>query len=135
MLEFERCQSLEKLVIDDEICGITQRLVRGVQSRDEPLAEDLFGDVLKGEHFLTSPLTLRGLREEIRFPSAVIDRRPRERWQNSGGRDVVRQARQRVQELLADHQPKPLPDDVQARLADIMSSDAGRHGMDRLPMP
>jgi trimethylamine--corrinoid protein Co-methyltransferase len=134
MLEFERCQSLEKLVIDDETCGMAARLIEGVRPRGEPLAEDLFGDLSKGDRFLTSPLTLRWLREEISLPSAVVDRRPREAWRESGGGDAVRRARQRVEDLLARHRPEPLPDDVRENLADIMSRDARGHGMDRLPI-
>jgi trimethylamine--corrinoid protein Co-methyltransferase len=133
MLEFESCQSLEKLVIDDEICGMALRLVRGIQARSRPLAEDLWGDLTPGDHFLTSPTTLRWLREEIVFPSAVIDRRLRDGWLADGGTSAAERARQRAGALLARHQPKPLADDVRRRLVEIMAADAKRHGMDRLP--
>ena len=33
MLDFESCQSLEKLVLDNEICGMAQRLAAGIASR------------------------------------------------------------------------------------------------------
>jgi len=133
MLEFESCQSLEKLLIDDEICGMALRLVRGIQGRTDPLAEDLLGDLALGDHFLTSPTTLRWLREEIVFPGAVIDRQSRERWQAAGGSSAADRARQRVDELLARHTPTPPSDDVRRRLIEIMTADAKRHGMDRLP--
>jgi hypothetical protein len=42
-------------------------------------------------------------------------------------------ARQRMEELLARHVPSPLPDDVRKRLSEILSNDARRHGIDRLP--
>lgn len=134
MLEFESCQSLEKLVIDDEICGMALRLARGIQLRGEPLAEDLFGAPAEGPHFLTSPTTLRWLREEISFPGAIIDRQPRESWEQKGRVGIVQRARQRAAELLARHQPKPLPADLRASLVEIMDRDARRHGLDRLPI-
>jgi trimethylamine--corrinoid protein Co-methyltransferase len=133
MLEFESCQSLEKLVIDDEICGMALRLIRGIEARGEPLAEDLLGDLAQGDHFLTSPTTLRWLREEIVFPSAVIDRQSRERWQAGGGSSAAGRAHKRVRDLLARHQPQPLAGDVRRQLVEIMTADAKRHGMDRLP--
>lgn len=133
MLEFESCQSLEKLVIDDEICGMALRLVRGIQARPGALAEDLFGDLTEGDHFLTSPATLRWLREEVTFPSAVIDRRSRETWLAAGGTSARQRARQRVADLLARHQPQPLPDDVRCELVAVMAADARQHGMERLP--
>lgn len=133
MLEFESCQSFEKLVIDDEICGMAKRLIAGVEQRSEKLAEDLFGEIYDGDHFLTSPVTLKFMRQEIAFPSNVIDRRVREEWRSGGGKDAIQRAKERADELLSKHKPKPLPEDVKRYLIDIMSSDAERHGMENLP--
>jgi len=133
MLEFESCQSLEKLVLDDEVCGMALRLVRGIQGRGQRLAEDLWGDLASGDHFLTSPTTLRWLRDEMTFPSAVIDRRSRETWLADGSTTALERARQRVRDVLARHHPKPLADGVRRELVKVMSADARRHGLDRLP--
>ncbi len=133
MLEFESCQSLEKLVIDDEICGMALRLARGIPGRGPRLAEDLWGDLAAGDHFLTSPTTLRWLRGELTFPSAVIDRRSRETWLADGGATAQDRARRRVRDVLASHEPKPLADEVRRELVKIMGADARRHGLDRLP--
>jgi trimethylamine--corrinoid protein Co-methyltransferase len=133
MLEFENCQSLEKLVIDNEICGMTKRLVKGIIPREEKLAEDLFGDLADGQLFLTSPRTLAYMREEVSSPSSAIDRQPRELWHTKGGKDALQHAHDLVNELLGKHKPEPLPDDVRAELVRIMTADANRHGMDRLP--
>jgi trimethylamine--corrinoid protein Co-methyltransferase len=133
MLEFDNCQSLEKLVIDNEICGMTKRLVKGIISREERLAEDLFGDLADGQLFLTSPRTVAYMREEVSTPCSAIDRQPRELWQAKGGKDALQHAHGLVNDLLAKHKPEALPDDVRAELVRIMSADARRHGMDRLP--
>jgi trimethylamine--corrinoid protein Co-methyltransferase len=132
MLEFENCQSLEKLVIDNDICGMTKRLVTGIIPRKERLAEDLFGDLKDGQLFLTSPRTLEYMREEVSAPGSSIDRQPRELWQSKGGKDALAHAHDLVNELLAKHKPEPLPDDIRAELVRIMSAEARRHGMDRL---
>jgi trimethylamine--corrinoid protein Co-methyltransferase len=133
MLEFENCQSLEKLVIDNDICGMTKRLVTGIIPRKERLAEDLFGDLTDGQLFLTSPRTLEYMREEVSAPGSSIDRQPRELWQSKGGKDALAHAHDLVSKLLAKHKPEPLPDDVRRELVRIMSAEARRHGMDRLP--
>jgi trimethylamine--corrinoid protein Co-methyltransferase len=130
MLEFENCQCLEKLVIDNEACGMALRFVDGIQPRGERLAEDLFGDLSEGDHFLTSPVTLKWLRKEVLLPSSVIDREPAE---TSNRRTVVERARERVVSLLAKAQPDPIPDELRDQLTGIMYSDARRHGLDRLP--
>jgi trimethylamine--corrinoid protein Co-methyltransferase len=133
MLEFENCQSLEKLVIDNEICGMTKRLVKGIIPREEKLAEDLFGDLGDGQLFLISPRTLAYMREEVSSPSSAIDRQPRELWQTKGGKDALQHAHELVNELLGKHKPEPLPDEVRAELVRIMTADARQHGMDSLP--
>jgi trimethylamine--corrinoid protein Co-methyltransferase len=133
MMDFESCQCMEKLVVDDEICGMAMRLARGIEPRGEVLAEELFGDLSQGDHFLTAPSTLRWLREEIAFPSPVIDRQPRGHATEIGEKALLLRARQRMEELLARHVPSPLPDDVRKRLSEILSNDARRHGIDRLP--
>ena len=35
MLDFESCQSLEKLVLDNEICGMAYRLIAGIEDGPE----------------------------------------------------------------------------------------------------
>lgn len=130
MLDFESCQSIEKLVLDHEICGLVKRLLRGMEPRSARLAEDLWGDLSQGDRFLASPTTLRWLREEIYWPGEVIDRATRE--SGSSG-TLLHRARAQAQARLAAHQPIPLSEEVQRALTDIMAADARRHGLDRLP--
>jgi len=40
MLDFESCQSFEKLVIDNELCGVALRVAKGIDESDECLAVD-----------------------------------------------------------------------------------------------
>lgn len=134
MLEFENCQSLEKLVIDNEICGMAQRLVAGIEKREEIMGEDLHADLAGGDHFLTSPVTLRWLRQEVTSPGSVISRETSEVWQQNGRKSAAERARERVQELLAKNQPKPLPDDLRRHLREIMEVDALHYGMAHLPL-
>ncbi len=134
MLEFENCQSLEKLVIDDEICGMARRLVAGIEAHDERLAEDLFSDLSEGDHFLASPVTLRWLRQEVAFPGHVIDRQTVDSWQRSGRKNTLERARERVSEVLTTHKPKPLPEDLQGHLIEIAWADAKLHGVEGLPL-
>ena len=51
MLNFESCQSLEKLVLDNEICGMALRMVRGIEARGDRLGGDLYGDIYDGQTF------------------------------------------------------------------------------------
>ena len=74
MLDFESCQSLEKLVLDNEICAMTQRLIRGIEPREDFPAAPIFEELLREKHLLIADHTRRHLREEIVFPGPVVNR-------------------------------------------------------------
>ncbi len=133
MLDFESCQSLEKLVVDDEICGMALRLVRGIQPRATKLAEDLYGAITDGDHFLTSDTTLKWFREEIFFPSEVIDRENYESRKLKGEFSVGERAHRRVQELLDRHHREPIDSALLGELEHMMLSDGKKYGMRKLP--
>jgi trimethylamine--corrinoid protein Co-methyltransferase len=133
MLDFESCFSLEKLVLDNEICGMAHRLVRGIEPRNDFPALPRFEELLRDEHLLISDHTRRYLRDEHVFPGATIDRANRARWQAEGSETLGTRAHREVEKLLGAYTPSGLSDDVQADLARLMTAEARRHGMDRLP--
>jgi len=133
MLDFESCQSLEKLVIDNEICGMALRLVKGIEIRDGGLSEDLYGDIYDGEHFLTSPNTLKWLRDEFYFPSEVIDRANYQTWLATDGKSAGERAHDKVKQILQKEAPPVLDDAFVNELDQVMLSDARKYGMEKLP--
>ncbi len=131
MLDFESCQSLEKLVIDNEICGMALRLVKGITQRDEPLAVDLFQDITPESQFLSKPHTRKWYREEHIFPG-IIDRDTYDEWEGKGKMSSAQRAADKIKEILA--QPVSLIDpDTQKKLKKIMLSDAEKNGLTALP--
>ena len=92
MLDFESCLSIEKLVVDNEICGMTYRLLQGIEPREDFPAIPRFEELLREKHLLISDHTRRHLRHEIWFPGAVIDRANRERWHKDGRRSLAERA-------------------------------------------
>jgi len=134
MLTFESCQSPEKLVIDNEICGMAKRLIEGINPRTDPLAEDLLhGDIYQGDHFLTSPTTMRWFKEEFFQPGSVIDRDNKDVWLEKGATTAEERAHQEVERILASHKPLSLPEKIDRELVRIMKREANRHGMEQLP--
>jgi trimethylamine--corrinoid protein Co-methyltransferase len=99
--------SYEKFVLDDEMCGMLRRLRRGIAITPETLAYDAIAKVGPGGNFLTEPQTLERCRSEFWMP-AVSDRDRLEVWMESGRQDAAARARQRWQQLLAQHQDPPL---------------------------
>jgi len=133
MLDFESCQSLEKLVVDNEICGMIYRLLRGIEPREDFPAIPLFQELLSEKNLLIADHTRRHLRDEIGFPGPVIDRTNRTRWQKEGKPTLRERAAKEVARLIGRNTPSRLPQATRADLSHLMESEARRYGMDALP--
>jgi trimethylamine--corrinoid protein Co-methyltransferase len=133
MLDFESCHSLEKLVVDNEICGMALRVVQGIEPKEDFPALPRFEELLKEDHLLISKHTRRYLREEHHFPGPVIDRANRSRWQDEGGTTLGARAHSEVERLLTEYESSSLDDTVRAQMTELMAVEARRHGMDTLP--
>jgi trimethylamine--corrinoid protein Co-methyltransferase len=134
MLDFESCQSLEKLVVDDEICGMALRLARGITPREDFPSLPLFRELLEEGHLLISAHTRRHLRAEHHVPGRVLDRAQRSRWLEEGGRTLGERASAEVERILAAQPPSRIGEGTRRALEDLMAAEARRHGVDHLPV-
>jgi trimethylamine--corrinoid protein Co-methyltransferase len=133
MLDFESCQSLEKLVLDNEICGMAHRLVSGIELRDDPIALPLISAGLEKKEFLSLPHTTEWFRKEAYFPGSVIDRSTLQEWEEGGRLDAGARAAGRVSEILGEHTVEPLDGSIREHLTELMERDAKRAGLEKLP--
>ena len=113
--------SYEKTVIDDEIIGMARRLARGIEVTPERLAFDVIKEVGPRGNFLTADHTLRHFRGEQFFPTLLVRDRY-DTWEAAGGKRMEERARDRVQQILATHQPEPLPEKMAKELQAIYAS-------------
>jgi trimethylamine--corrinoid protein Co-methyltransferase len=133
MLDFESCQSLEKLVVDNEICGMTYRLLAGIEPREDFPALPIFEELLREKHLLIADHTRRHLRQEILFPGPVIDRATRARWLKDGGATLGARASREVERIAGAWKPSRLAGETKAELTRLMEAEARRWGMPGLP--
>jgi len=137
MLDFESCFSLEKLVVDAEIVAMAKRLARGIQEDagevGGTLAVELIRQVGHAGGFLKTRHTREWFRREQFIPSPVIDRDVRQTWLDKGATTCADRARQRVEQLIAAYQPKPLAPEVIRALEEITLRAARAAGMEALP--
>jgi trimethylamine--corrinoid protein Co-methyltransferase len=133
MLDFESCQSNEKLVIDAEIIGMAKRLIAGVEVRDEPIALELMRKVGHRGNYLAQLHTLKWFLEEQYIPSEVIDRGSLDAWKKKGRKTTWERAQNRVAALLDTYGPPPIADGVRSELRAITLKAAQTFGMDELP--
>jgi trimethylamine--corrinoid protein Co-methyltransferase len=133
MLDFESCLSLEKLVVDNEICGMTHRLLRGLEPREDFPALPLFQELRREKSLLIADHTRRHLRQEITFPGPAIDRANLSGWLEGGRLTLRERAAREVSRLLEQYTPSRLPRETKLELTRLMQHEAQRHGIDTLP--
>jgi trimethylamine--corrinoid protein Co-methyltransferase len=120
-LETKMSFSLEQLVIDDAVVGMVQRCLRGIGVEEETLAPDLIRQVGPAGSYVAEEHTLEHYRDEL-LTSDLVEHQQREAWQAAGAPDLASKAREKVNQVLAEHRPAPLPQSVVAELDDIVEA-------------
>jgi trimethylamine--corrinoid protein Co-methyltransferase len=131
ILDFITCQSLEKLVIDNEICGMAYRLLDGIRHRHEPMAKEFLPEAIEKGHFLGHATTLKLFKEEGLMPGRAVDRASAP--VGGGGASDYERAHKVVQDLLA----KPrfvLPEPTLRELDRVILADSRQYGLEALPV-
>lgn len=96
--------SYEKLVMDNELLGMCERVLRGIEVTEETLAVDLIEKVGPGGNYITQAHTVLNMMDEFYDPS-LADRTLYEEWISSGRLTMKDRARQKLDELMASHNP------------------------------
>jgi len=103
------------LMLDDEICGYAQRIGRGIEVNENTLAMEAIRSVNHSSTYLTEPHTTRNFRQELFIPS-LFSRDAFENWKKAGEPMAMDHARDRVREVLAQHQPLDIDPSLEAEL-------------------
>ena len=122
--------SLESLVMNDEIIAMVRRIMRGVEVSDETLLLDLIDKVGPGGEFMSERHTAKHCRAEIWTP-ALMDRQPWVNWQAAGAQTMLDRIKAKLREILATHQPPPLPDGAAEKIEAILQEAEAREGEER----
>lgn len=97
--------SFEGFVIDNDILGSVQRIVRGVEVNGDTLNLEAIEHSIRGEgHFLGGDQTLAAMQRDYFYPP-LSDRDSPDAWAEAGRIDMQKRARERVQLLLSEHFP------------------------------
>jgi len=132
-LDFVNTFSIEKLVLDNEICAMAQRLAQGITVREDFPALPLFEELLREKHLLIARHTRRYLKEEHYLPGRVIDRSNLKRFQEQGKKSLGERAGEEVARLTQSYRPSRLADEIKRALSGLMLHEAKRAGMESLP--
>lgn len=109
--------SLVQLTICDEILSWLQHFTRGVDVSDEALALDLIDEVGPDGNFLECDHTYAHFRE--RWYPRLFERDNYEGWLAAGGKTLAERAAERVEAILSEHNPDPLPEGAARQVRSI----------------
>ena len=110
--------SLAQMVICNELVGWIAANMAPVEVNEETLALDLIDQEGPDGQFLDSDHTMRHFRN--RWYPDVIERGNYDQWMADGGLTLGERAAAKVEQILAEHQPQVLPDDVAKKIKDII---------------
>lgn len=100
--------SFETMVIDNEMLGIIQRALKGIEVTDESLSFEVIKEVISGPgHYLGHPQTLALMSSEYLYPS-IADRSSLSAWEEEGSIGILEKARKEAKRVLAMHYPESI---------------------------
>jgi trimethylamine--corrinoid protein Co-methyltransferase len=111
-------QSFEGMIIDNDMIGNIQRIVRGIEVTDETLSVDVINEAVHGVgHFLGNEQTLNMMQSEYLYPN-VADRLTPGAWEEMGRQTMYEQAHEKVKEMLTDYYPTYIDAAADKRIRD-----------------
>ena len=108
--------SLEQLVIDAEMFRMSKQAFRGITTSDEMWLDDVIQRVGPGGHFLGERSTSANIRSGEWLIPKLGTHETQQSWVNKGKKLLLAEAREKVDEILLNHQPLPLGEDVEKEL-------------------
>jgi len=131
MLDFVLTFSLPKLLFDNEVCGQSLHFVREIEVLDDLPIDNIVADLMRDDHLITSPHTLKHWPQELYLTDPVFDRENRESWEEAGSTDVNQRAINEVEKRLAAYQAIETDPAIDQAMRDIVT--AGFESQEELP--
>jgi trimethylamine---corrinoid protein Co-methyltransferase len=116
--------SLQMIAICNEILGFLRATTAGVVVNEETLALDVIEELGPTGSYIGHEHTMRHYKEP--FYSKLIDKNPYSVWEKRGATTMEQRAGKMVDEILARHQPEPLPADVQQAIQKVVQREQTR---------
>ncbi len=94
-------------VIDNDLIGMVERAIRGIEVEDVSLALDVIRRVGPDGNYIMDEHTQQHFRSE-HFMPRVADRDKRDIWEKGGRKEMLLRARERAREILANHREREI---------------------------
>lgn len=117
----DQASSLDILVLQNEVIGYVNSMMRKVEISDETLGLDVIDEVGPGGSFIDTGHTVAHFRNELWFPD-LLNRQYYQAWLDTGAASTEDLCRMRKEEILANHRPEPLSPELNAALDEIVAN-------------
>jgi trimethylamine--corrinoid protein Co-methyltransferase len=108
--------SLEQLLMDVEVFRMCKRTSQGIASDEGKWLEDVMDRIGPGGSFIAERSTVESIRGGEWYVSQLGWHDTFEAWEAAGRPTLLEEAREKVDHILATHQPLPLEEDVEREL-------------------
>ncbi len=115
-LEGGLCTGYEKLLMDADRLGSYQKILgQGLDTSDEAMARDAYGEVEPGGHFLGSGHTMRNY-ETAFYEAPLSDSESCEQWEENGSTTAEQRANLRMKQMLKDYEAPAIDEGTKEEL-------------------
>jgi trimethylamine--corrinoid protein Co-methyltransferase len=122
MQDFESCQSIEKLLIDNEIVGMVKHFINGIEDHGSPFASEILEKFYDKNELLSHPTTMNLFKKEQYIVSPIIARMTRNDWEKKGSTSARQRANDSIPKLLNKSPIQPIDESVKNELKKITES-------------
>jgi len=110
--------SFAQLLLGNEVVSWIKAFTKEYEVNDETLAMDVIAELGPEGDFLNTPHTLKHYRE--RWYPDLFERATYEGWLSKGGKSLAERAKEKIDSVLAEHKPEPLPVKTREKLREIV---------------
>lgn len=111
--------SLEQQLIDAEVFRMSKQAHRGIPTNEGSWLDEVIQRVGPGGNFLMEKSTVSNMRSGEWLIPHIGVHGTQKAWEDSGKKDILEEAREKIEHILSSHKPLPLGDDIEKELDDI----------------
>ncbi|MCJ7647654.1 MAG: trimethylamine methyltransferase family protein, partial [Candidatus Lokiarchaeota archaeon] len=124
--ESSLAESLELLVIDDELIDIVKRGMNGIKVDENTMAlNEITRVATEGKNYLMLKHTSKNTRKELFVPK-LADRDRRGIWERNGAKDIIERAREKVEQILKNQKGPGISNEVERAFQEVYKKISSR---------
>lgn len=130
MLDHGGAVSMEKMIYDNEVCGMIHRLISGITVTEETLAVDVIKEnKFDASGILGSDHTFDWFQKELLVPSReIIGRTSYTRYAEDGSKEIFERAREKKHQLLSTYKTPAIDPHTLDEMKNILTEYAAKKG-------